>query len=1109
MAKGQLIGETYQNTIEENRAILSKLRVPNKIENKTSDEWIKLFAKLNNNSNNNDDNINKNNNNNCKNNKTKKDNGKKEKKSDKTSIITRQDQVIVEPIYGPIQGFSSGHWWGIRMDCSRDQVHSPFDKDIQTGPFGVASICTSHLNTTNDIDLGTLLTFTGGEYISGKMDDPLMYNYQHNIPLRLVRSYNLTNEFAPKTGYRYDGLYIVISSWIGVSSNSKKYYKFSLARLNNQEPPPWILPSKRVSQRISSVIRSANAKAGDCGSLRCHMYGCQTQEPEKKRKKIFHDHKTSTALNANNVCLNKSSDVVESTIVMRHVSKKTDTTGAIGGVGHGVNIHSGDLSEQMENLMLPCSQKAPICKLPNTNISIRTELYDSSPNAQQDMKKTTPMIFCRIYKTLKPVPPVRTISNHSTNPVGTINLNVFGPCVKDKMNQDSQIQSGSRIDKVSDVPNVSATTCALKSTRNICEKKIGCNVETNDVSIKNVPMVCNLINRLKLSELNDEDSKLKANNEDNLDKYSPDDLKTSQQAEIINSRRSSSNTSLSSTESLIKKLPEASVAIETMTPEQLLNLIVKKRYNPTGKLLIGSIIGLPTENLVQTESVVDSNSMEKSNTMETRGKIKEILKSNENENKLYESRIKSTVASTKKIGNENIDRRRRLMGLRRTRVAKALVPIDDSNINRNKNSSKRLNKTHSGDKVAQPFSKSTTMKKRELANLVIDANFSTKIRGHTIQTRTMSRRLRSPTIILRKRKEFKGFITNYTRVDLSKTNKRLKSVKKTKMPKTRHVQKKKCDETIDRNTQHDTVKSVGTNMRTIDEEKRKNSIEKRNKMTIKVNPRTIPRPKSRMVDAMIQCTLEKESSTSTKSHCSEQNDKKPMKIECIDLVDDVKSENVSDESLEELNYNNRPILMSSHNTNSLQTNGTNKQKNSKENPSVQSSTNNKNVSINKPLNNLSAFVPVNLPDGDVRVARLRSIGFKPIEPCLLRDNVMTNNRNDCHTTVGDKTKPTVIQRNVDEQYKKYTSEENNVVGYMDHELHYQDIEAEVIGPQKINEIICKRKYTKVRGKKLFKNKPGRRTNRKLQTNSFDEEIDEDNVDEEKSPWLGWNSSRTK
>lgn len=1000
------------------------------------------------------------------------------------------------------------------MDCSRVQVHSPFDKDIQTGPFGVASICTSHLNTTNDIDLGTLLTFTGGEYISGKMDDPLMYNYQHNIPLRLVRSYNLTNEFAPKTGYRYDGLYIVISSWIGVSSNSKKYYKFALARLNNQEPPPWILPSKRVSQRISSVVRSTNAKAGDCGSLRCHMYGCQTQEPERKKKKIFHDHKTSIALNANNICLNKSSDVVESTIVMRHVSKKSDSTGAIGGVGHGVNVHSGDLSEQMENLMLPCSQKAPVCKLPNTNISIRTELYDSSPNAQQDMKKTTPMIFCRIYKTSKPVPPARTISNHSTNTVGTINLNVFGPCVKDKMNQDSQIQSRSRIDKVSDVPNVNTATCALESTRNICEKKTDCSSETNDVSVKNVPMVCNLINRLKLSELDDENSKLNTNNEDKLDKYSPDELKNSEQAEIINSRRSS-NTSLSSTESLIKKLPEASVAIETMTPEQLLNLIVKKRYNPTGKLLIGSIIGLPAENLTQTDTIVDlngdgnSNSIEESNTIETRGKMEEILKSNENENKLYESRTKSTVVSTKKIGNENIDRRRRLMGLRRTRVAKALVPIDDSNINRNKNSSKRLNKAHSGDKVTQPFSKSTTIKKRELANLVIDANFSTKIRGHTIQTRTMSRRLRSPTIILRKRKEFKGFITNYTRVDLSKTNKRLKSVKKTKIPKTRHVQKKKCDETIDTNIRHDTVKSVRTNIRTIDEEKRKNLMEKRNKMTIKVNSRKIPRSKSRMVDAMTQCTLEKESSTTTKSHCSEQNGKKLVKIEWIDLVDDVKSENGSDESLEEVYYNNRPILMSSHNSNSLQTNGTNKQKNSKENSGVRSSTNNKNVSVNKSFNNLSAFVPVNLPDGDLRVARLRSIGFKPIEPCLLRDNEMTKNRNDCRNAASDRAKPTVIQRNVDEQYNKYTSEENNVVGYMDHELHYQDIEAEVIGPQKINEIICKRKYTKVRGKKLFKSKPSRRTNRKLQTNSFEDEIDEDNVDEEKRPWLGWNSSRTK
>jgi len=87
----------------------------------------------------------------------------------------------------------------------------------------------------------------------------------------------------------------------------------------------------------------------------------------------------------------------------------------------------------------------------------------------------------------------------------------------------------------------------------------------------------------------------------------------------------------------------------------------------------------------------------------------------------------------------------------------------------------------------------------------------------------------------------------------------------------------------------------------------------------------------------------------------------------------------------------------------------------------------------------SAFVPVNVFDSDLRIARLRSLGFKPIiKP---RSPLAAHNLEIIQNALVTTSK--VTKRDVAEEYHKYANnEDNNAVVYMDDELQYQDIEEE-------------------------------------------------------------------
>lgn len=50
---------------------------------------------------------------------------------------------------------------------------------------------------------------------SGRGNRALQVSFERRLPVRVIRGYKLPSPYAPESGYRYDGLYVVTDMWEG------------------------------------------------------------------------------------------------------------------------------------------------------------------------------------------------------------------------------------------------------------------------------------------------------------------------------------------------------------------------------------------------------------------------------------------------------------------------------------------------------------------------------------------------------------------------------------------------------------------------------------------------------------------------------------------------------------------------------------------------------------------------------------------------------------------------------------------------------------------------------------------------------------------------------
>jgi putative restriction endonuclease len=141
----------------------------------------------------------------------------------------------------------------------------------------------------DDTDLGDEIIYTGEggqdpngtpianqEMVGGNA--ALVTSHLEGHPVRVIRGSRLKSDFAPPTGYRYDGLFYVDDYWPEIGGHGFLRWKYRLSRASDDggsllpPPPPPPEAAPRVPTTIQRIVRST---AGAQTVKALHDHECQ------------------------------------------------------------------------------------------------------------------------------------------------------------------------------------------------------------------------------------------------------------------------------------------------------------------------------------------------------------------------------------------------------------------------------------------------------------------------------------------------------------------------------------------------------------------------------------------------------------------------------------------------------------------------------------------------------------------------------------------------------------------------------------------------------------------------------------------------------------------
>ncbi|KAH9842112.1 SAD/SRA domain [Teratosphaeria destructans] len=144
----------------------------------------------------------------------------------------------------------NGQWWPTQMTVFRDGAHGETIKGISGSRVEGAYSCimsggTGYDNKNGDgnEDLGDVVLYCGMDSSTGAVTEEtqmLMRNEEGGAakPVRLIRSHQCPNKlYAPAIGFRYDGLYQVVShERVDAEGSVRQRFRFKLVRVKGQDP---------------------------------------------------------------------------------------------------------------------------------------------------------------------------------------------------------------------------------------------------------------------------------------------------------------------------------------------------------------------------------------------------------------------------------------------------------------------------------------------------------------------------------------------------------------------------------------------------------------------------------------------------------------------------------------------------------------------------------------------------------------------------------------------------------------------------------------------------------------------------------------------------------
>ena len=197
-------------------------------------------------------------------------------------------------IFGHVPDVKVGAHFDSFAAMNAAKLHRPSQGGISSSENeGADSIVVSG-GYEDDQDFGDEIIYTGqgGRDAAGKhiADQPLsrgnlalVKNQMEGLPVRVIRGAHAKNPYAPKSGYRYDGLYTVDSHWHETGKSGFKVWRYRLLKIdaNDLEPDtkekPALSPGSNHSPtRKTSLVQRIVRDTKQAKELKKHYdFACQ------------------------------------------------------------------------------------------------------------------------------------------------------------------------------------------------------------------------------------------------------------------------------------------------------------------------------------------------------------------------------------------------------------------------------------------------------------------------------------------------------------------------------------------------------------------------------------------------------------------------------------------------------------------------------------------------------------------------------------------------------------------------------------------------------------------------------------------------------------------
>ncbi len=148
-----------------------------------------------------------------------------------------------ERIFGHIPGCKEGSRFESRAELSEAGVHRPLIAGISGSESEGADSIVLSGGYEDDEDLGDEIVYTGHggrDAESGRQaahqrltrgNLALARSSINGLPVRVIRGAALDSPYAPRSGYRYDGLYVVDDYWQGTGRSGFRVWRYKLIKL--------------------------------------------------------------------------------------------------------------------------------------------------------------------------------------------------------------------------------------------------------------------------------------------------------------------------------------------------------------------------------------------------------------------------------------------------------------------------------------------------------------------------------------------------------------------------------------------------------------------------------------------------------------------------------------------------------------------------------------------------------------------------------------------------------------------------------------------------------------------------------------------------------------